>query len=324
MIITRAPLRITLGGGGTDLPSYYRRFGGELVSAGIDKYIYIALHRMFQPGFVIKYSSFERVDRAESIKHPIFREALQGRKIEPQVEMVSFADIPDGTGLGSSGAFTVALLKALSCYRRENKLTRALAEEACDIEINRLLQPIGKQDQFACAYGGITHFKFNPDESVEVSPLNISHESLERLEDNLLLFFTGFSRSASEVLSDQKTKTETNDGGMIENLHFTKKLGQDSKTALEEGDLRKFAEFMNVHWENKKRRTKGMSNGAIDRAYQVARDNGAVGGKLIGAGAGGFLLVYTEDHARLRKAMQKEQLQEVRFRFDFEGVRLIS
>ncbi len=324
MILTRAPLRITFGGGGTDLPSYYRQFGGELVAAAIDKYIYIALHRVFPNEFIIKYSQFERVATAAEIKHPIIRQALLDHKIDPRLEIVSLADIPDGTGLGSSGSFTVSLLKALNYYQRENVLTETLAEEACDIEINKLKQPIGKQDQYIAAFGGITSFIFHKDDSVEVKPVKISQDTLHNLEDDLLLFFTGYSRSASNVLSEQKSKTESMDKEMINNLHFTKELGFSSKIALEAGDLKEFANLMNVHWENKKKRSSAMSKSAIDRAYEVARESGALGGKLIGAGAGGFLMFYTKNHGELRAAMAKEGLEEVRFKFDFEGAKVVS
>lgn len=324
MILTRAPLRITFGGGGTDLPSYYRQHGGELVAAAIDKYIYIGLHKIFPKEFIIKYSQFERVPTVGEIKHPIIREALMARQIDPRLEVVSLADIPDGTGLGSSGSFTVSLLKALSHFKRELLLTGNLAEEACDIEINRLKQPIGKQDQYIAAFGGITSFTFHKDDTVEVRPLKISQDTLHSLEDDLLLFFTGYSRSASGVLAEQKTKTESMDKDMLNNLHFTKELGVASKNALEKGDLKEFAHLMNVHWENKKKRSSNMSKSAIDAAYDIAKENGAWGGKLIGAGSGGFLMFYTKNHAPLREAMAKQGLEEVRFKFDFEGAKVLS
>jgi len=324
MIITRAPLRITFGGGGTDLPSYYRKHGGELIAGAIDKYVYISLHRTFHKEFIIKYSQVEKVATVGEIKHPIIREACLLHQIEPQLELVSQADIPDGTGLGSSGSFTVALLKALIFYKRQHILTENLAAEACDIEINRLKQPIGKQDQYIAAFGGITSFIFHKDDTVEVKPLSVSSETLHSLEDDLLLFFTGYTRSASQVLREQKTKTESLDKDMLGNLHFTKELGVESRIALEKGDLNKFAELMNVHWENKKKRSSGMSKGAIDEAYQVARNNGALGGKLIGAGAGGFLMFYTKHHSQLRGAMAKLNLEEVRFKYDFEGAKVIT
>ena len=324
MIITRAPLRLTFGGGGTDLPSYYRKFGGELVSAAIDKYVYIGLHRTFSREFIIKYSQYERVATAKEILHPIIREILTRRNVEPRLEIISLADIPDGTGLGSSGAFSVALLKAISFYQRQSVLTEQIAQEACDIEINALSQPVGKQDQYAAAFGGVTRFIFHKDESVEVIPVKLSPETLHSLEDDLLLFFTGFSRSAGTVLSDQKIKTESLDKEMLANLHFTKELGVASFKALESDNLGEFARLLDVHWENKRKRTSGMSKSAIDQAYQVAKDNGALGGKLIGAGGGGFLMFFTKQHELLRAAMLKEGLDEVRFKFDFEGVKAVT
>lgn len=324
MIITRAPLRLTFGGGGTDLPSYYRKFGGELVSGAIDKYIYIAVHKTFSREFIIKYSQYERVSSIEDVKHPIIREVLARHNVEPQLEIISLADIPDGTGLGSSGAFSVALLKAISYYKRQPSLTEAVAAEACDIEINKLGQPVGKQDQYASAFGGITRFIFNKDESVEVHPVKVSTETLQDLEDHLLLFFTGFSRSAATVLADQKAKSEAMDKEMLDNLHFTKELGQASFKSLEQGDLTEFGRLMHTHWENKRKRTNGMTKSAIDHAYDAARANGAIGGKLIGAGGGGFLMFYTKDQVGVRAAMAQEGLSEVRFRFDFEGVRAVN
>lgn len=324
MIITRAPLRVTLGGGGTDLPSYYRKYGGQLIAGSIDKYVYIALHKIFPKEYIIKYSQYERVQSAAEVKHPIIREALVERGIEPSLEIISLADIPDGTGLGSSGSFTVALIKALAHYKREPIYNQALAEAACDIEINRLKQPIGKQDQYTAAFGGLTCYTFHKDDSVEVTPLHVSQETLQGLEDNTLLFFTGYSRSASDVLSDQKKKTESQDKEMLKNLHFTKDLGIASKKALEEGDLYKFGTLMHEHWENKRKRTEGISKSLIDRAYDVARDNGAIGGKLIGAGGGGFLMFYTDHPVQLRDAMAKENLEEVRFKFDFEGAKVLT
>ena len=324
MIITRAPLRITFGGGGTDLPSYYRKFGGQLVAGGIDKYIYIALHKIFPQEFIIKYSQYERVKTVDEIKHPIIREILKTHHVDPRLEVASMADIPDGTGLGSSSSFTVALLKAITFFKRQHYLTEALAEEACDIEINRLGAPIGKQDQYASAFGGLTCFTFNKDDSVEVTPLDISQETIHDLEDNLLLFFTGYSRSASHVLAEQKQKSESMDKDMLDNLHFTKDLGVASKNALEEGNLTEFARLMNVHWENKKKRSSSMSKTEIDGAYHAALENGALGGKLIGAGAGGVLMFYVKEHASVRRAMAQKGLEEVRFKFDFEGAKVVS
>lgn len=324
MIITRSPLRISLGGGGTDLPSYYREHGGFLIAGAINKYVYITLHETFVEDLIIKYSKLERVKSAAEIEHPIIREALKLVEIHnTNIEITSMADIPAGTGLGSSGSFTTALLKALHTYKKNLVHPRELAEEACHIELNLLNEPIGKQDQYIASFGGLTCFRFLPDDRVEAWPLKITTETLYNLEDNLLLFFTGYSRSASAILKEQNDKSRENDQAMTDNLHFVKDLGYQSLEALEKGDLRRFAELMNIHWDRKKQRSGGMSNGKIDEWYAAALQNGALGGKLIGAGGGGFLLFYSEDKVRLRHAMVSLGLTEVRFRFDFEGTKVV-
>jgi D-glycero-alpha-D-manno-heptose-7-phosphate kinase len=324
MIITRSPLRLSLGGGGTDLPSYYRKYGGFLIAAAIDKYVYITVHDTFQHELIIKYSELERVQEASQVRHPIIREALQMMGIrEANLEIASMADIPAGTGLGSSGSFTTALLKALHCRRRHLVHPYDLAAQACEIEIERLREPVGKQDQYIAAYGGINCFYFHPDETVEARPLAISTETLHNLEDNLILFFTGYSRSAGSILRDQDQRTKGEDSSMIDNLHFIKDLGLRTRDALEAGDLSTFADLMNVHWEHKRKRSSGMSNSQIDQWYEVALANGAHAGKLIGAGGGGFLLFYAEDKVRLRHALTAAGLREVRFRFDFEGTKVV-
>ena len=324
MIITRSPLRISLGGGGTDLPSYYRKHGGFLIAAAINKYVYITIHETFVNDLIVKYSKLERVPNAESIEHPIFREALKLLEIhETNLEISSMADIPAGTGLGSSGSFTTALLKALGTYRKNLVHPRDLADQACHIEIDLLKESVGKQDQYIAAFGGLTAFQFFPDDRVEVSPLKVGTETLYNLEDNLLLFFTNYSRSASSILKDQDDRSLKSEQTMIDNLHFVKDLGWKSKDALESGDLHKFAGLMNVQWEWKRERSADMSNHEIDEWYQMAMKNGAMGGKLIGAGGGGFLMFYTEDKTRLRHAMNQAGLKEVRFGFDFEGTKTI-
>jgi D-glycero-alpha-D-manno-heptose-7-phosphate kinase len=322
MIITRSPLRISLGGGGTDLPSYYRKHGGFLVSAAIDRYVYITLHQTFQSGLILKYSKLEQVASVDEVQHPIAREALRLVGItEPYLEITSMADIPAGTGLGSSGSFTTALLKALHAFKRNLVHPQQLAEQACAIELDRLGEPIGKQDQYIAAYGGLTCFQFLPNDSVEASPLKIAPETQYNLEDNLLLFFTGFSRSASKILKEQDDRSRQSDREMTDNLHYVKELGYQTKQALETGDLERFGQIMNSHWERKKQRSGQMSNPDIDRWYRLAMENGALGGKLIGAGGGGFLMFYAADKTRLRHLLTREGLREVRFRFDFEGSR---
>ncbi len=325
MIITRSPLRISLGGGGTDLPSYYREHTGFVISAAIDKYVYITLHDTFAQEVIVKYSKMEVVPSAEDVKHPIVREALKLIQVgTPHLEITSMADIPAGTGLGSSGSFTTALLRALHTMKKNYVSRQQLAEEACHIEMHLLGEPIGKQDQYIASYGGITSFQFLPDDSVRVTPLRIPSETLHNLEDNLMLFFTGFTRSASEILRDQDRRSRQQDKEMIDNLHFIKQIGCETQTAFERGDLRRFAELMQVHWEHKKRRSAGMSNSAIDEYYDLAMHNGALGGKLIGAGGGGFLMFYTEDKTRLRRTMCAAGLREVRVRFDFQGTAVVA
>lgn len=323
MVIARSPLRITLGGGGTDLPSYYREHEGFVVAAAIDKYVYVSVNRPFIRGIHLKYSEVEYVMSVEEVRHRIMREALREQGLRtPQIEITTSADIPAGTGLGSSGSFTTALLKALHAYRHRLLHPQQLAEMACHIEIEVLGEPIGKQDQYIAAYGGVTCFRYKRDGLVEAWPLNIDLETLHSLEDNLLLFLTGYSRSASDLLKEQHSRTLSNDQEMIENLHLIKKLGLESRKALEEGNLRRFAELMNVHWEHKKKRSSKMTNEKIESWYQIALANGALGGKLIGAGGGGFLMFYAEDKTALRTAMRDQGLEEVRFRFDFEGTQV--
>jgi D-glycero-alpha-D-manno-heptose-7-phosphate kinase len=324
LIIVRSPLRITLGGGGTDLPSYYRRFGGYLISAAIDKYVYVSIMRSFQPGIALKYSDQETVGNPADIKHPIFRETLKlyaGENL--QLEITTLADIPSGTGLGSSSSFATALIAAIFAHKRMPISKEDLARKSCEIEIDKLGDPIGKQDQYISAYGGVTQFQFNPDETVNMEPLNISRETLWELEDNLLLFFTGFSRSASAILKDQDDETKESNAAMLGALHFTKELGVESSRALMGGDLQRFGELLHDHWIHKRSRSQGMTSGKIDELYELGKANGAIGGKLVGAGGGGFLMFYAEDRAKLRSAMSKAGLEEVRFRFDFEGTKVI-
>ena len=325
MIITRSPLRVSLGGGGTDLPSYYREHSGFVLSAAIDKYVYITLHQTFDQELILKYSKLERVRSVDEVQHPLIREALRLVGMEsPHLEITSMADMPAGTGLGSSGSFTTALLKALHTLKKNLVHPQELAEQACRIEIDTLREPVGKQDQYIAAFGGITCFRFLPNEQVEATPLKIATETLYSLEDNLLLFFTNYSRTASDILREQDQKSRASDAEMIANLHFVKELGRKSREALEKGDLTQFAELMNVHWEHKKRRSARMSNDHIEQWYALACANGALGGKVVGAGGGGFLMFYADDKVRLRAAMREAGLQEVRFRFDFEGTKVVA
>src|ERR1700746_1267738 len=325
MIITRSPLRSSLGGGGTDLPSYYYKHGGFLMAAAIDKYIYITVHRRFVDGFLLKYSHLEEVASVDEIKHPIIREALKLAGIqERNLEIASMADIPAGTGLGSSGGFTTALPKRLHALRKNLVHSSELAEQACCVEIEKLREPVGKQDQYISAYGGVTCFEFLPNGRVKAAPLNVSEDTLLELEDNLLLFFTGYARSASKILQEQHDKSSQSDEAMLENLHFVKELGRQSQRALEGNNLREFARLMDVHCRGQKDRAALMRHGFFNDSYDVAMASGALGGKLIGAGGGGFLMFYADDKARLRHAMREKGLTEVRFRFDFEGTKILN
>jgi D-glycero-alpha-D-manno-heptose-7-phosphate kinase len=325
MIIVRSPLRISLGGGGTDLPSYYRAYDGFLVAAAIDKYVYITAQRTTHDGCLLRYSQIERISPGETIQHPIIRECFDVMSMAPRyIEITSMADIPAGTGLGSSGSFTTALLKALHALDHRLIHPPQLAELACHVEIDRLGEPIGKQDQYIAVFGGITCFNFRRDGSIDAAPLALGDDTRRDLEENLLMFFTGFARSASNILKDQDTRTKSNDAAMIDNLHYVKDLGMRSKQALETGDLAGFGRLMHEHWANKRKRSGGMSSSQIDTWYDLAMANGAIGGKLIGAGGGGYLIFYTEERARLRRAMRAAGLPELRYRFDFEGTKVIS
>lgn len=325
MIIVRSPLRITLGGGGTDLPSYYQDHEGFLIAAAIDKYVYVTVIKPFTPGIYLKYSEIEHVEAIDAVRHRIIREALRLFDFgTPQIEITTLADIPAGTGLGSSGSFATALLRALHAHGRTIIHPRELAEQACHIEIGLLGEPIGKQDQYIAAFGGLTCFTFGKDGEVAAEPLAVDEEMRLALEDNLLLFFTGFSRSASGILKDQDNRTKSQDSSMIDNLHYVKDLGLRSRTALENSDLFSFGRLMHEHWENKRKRSGGMSNPKIDHWYDLGMNSGALGGKLIGAGGGGFLMFCAEDKTRLRHAMREAGLVEVRFHFDSEGTRVIA
>ncbi len=328
MIITKSPLRISIGGGGTDLPSYYEQFESTFISAAISKYIYISLHPIFIEELIIKYSEMEKVKSVDQIKHPIIRECLKQCQINSAMEISSFADIPSGTGLGSSGAFTVALLKALYTARGTQHTPMSLAEDACRIEIEKLGSPIGKQDQYISSIGGLTRFHIDKKGVVTSRPLEMSKHDRVDLEEHLLLFFTGYSRSANEILreQDQASKNivaEKPSNDMIENLHFVKELGDQIGHALEAGKLSEFGNLMNTHWEWKKKRSKSMTSGRIDEWYDIARKNGGIGGKLIGAGGGGFLMFLADDKRRLRKALREAGMQDVPFRFDTLGAQVV-
>jgi D-glycero-alpha-D-manno-heptose-7-phosphate kinase len=324
MLITRTPLRISLGGGGTDLPSYYTRHGGFVLAAAITKYVYIGINRTFTDDYFLKYSALERVKRPDEINHPIIRSALALHPIGPSLEIVSLADIPAGTGLGSSGTFTVGLLRALHAFKREHITPGDLAEEAAHVEIDLLGEPAGKQDQYIAAFGGITCFEFSTAGEVQVAPLSISTATLHDLEEHLLMFFTGYAREAGTLLTDQRKRSESGDAAMLAALDYVKELGIEIRATLRRGDAPGFGRLMHEHWLRKRERSQGMSNEKVDRWYDVAIANGALGGKLVGAGGGGFLLFYAEDQKALRAAMKQEGLAEVRFSFDFDGSTVVA
>jgi len=318
-LFTRAPLRISLGGGGTDLPSYYREHGGFLVAGAINKYIYMLTHTVFQRRYRLKYSEFEEVDDPSEIRHPLLREALMRHWEGEPLEIASLADVPAGTGLGSSGAYTVCLLKALALGRSIATTPADLAERACEIEIDILGEPVGKQDQYVAAHGGICTYTFHPDDSVDVRPLVLGEQTLRLMDRNFLLFYTGDARSASAILADQVTRTKSGDAEMVANLHRTKEIGYESVALLQSGDLERYAELMHEHWQNKRRRSPGMASERVDTLYTLARRSGAIGGKLVGAGGGGFLLVYAPRPDDTRQAMAAANAQELSFEFDFFG-----
>jgi D-glycero-alpha-D-manno-heptose-7-phosphate kinase len=324
MIITRTPLRITLGGGGTDLPSYYRRNqGGYLIAAAINKYVFIAVNHNFDGDVLLKYSSVERVDKPADVRHRLLREILLATDVDREVEISSMADIPAGTGLGSSGAFTVGALKALFAHKHELAPNVRLAELACHIEIERLGEPIGKQDQYIAATGGITAFEFRSDDSVDIVGLNLDTSVRHALQDNLLLFYTGIRRAASEVLAVEQSAATVRSGGLDANLDVVKALGRSTARALEQGDITRFGELLTEQWKIKLKRSPTPTHSRVDEWIRAGIAAGSTGGKLVGAGDGGFLLFYAEDKTRLRETMAERGLTEVRFGIDYLGSTVI-
>ncbi len=325
MILSRAPVRITLGGGGTDLRSYYSRYGGFVIAAAVDRYCSILASKRFYDSIRLSYSQMEIKNGVDEIEHPIFGGALKFIGIKKGIELHSVADVPANCGLGSSSSFTVALLNALHAYKREFVTQKQLAEEACHIEIDVLGEPIGKQDQYIAAFGGLTCLTFEKSGEVLVEPLRISDEAVEQLESNLMFFFTGKERSASEILLEQDRKSQQGSPEMIENLHQVKEIGLETRKYLERGEVNRLGELLHTHWEIKKRRSARMSDPFTDECYEAARKNGALGGKLIGAGGGGFFMFYcyNSDRPRLAGAMKKMGLEPHRFHFDFEGAKIL-
>ena len=324
MIVTRTPVRIPLGGGGTDLPAYYSKHGGFLVSAAVDKHIYIMVNKRFEDTIRVSYSKTETASSIDEIEHPIVREGLRMVGIEKGIEIVSIADVPSNTGLGTSSSFTVGLLNALHIYKREDVTREVLAEEACHIEIDVLGEPIGKQDQYLAALGGVTCLDIDKQGKVSATPLSLSNDALDELESNTLLFYTGVRRKASDILSEQSESLAQEKGDANEAMHTIKEIGLAIKAALERSDLDAFGELMDAHWKAKKRLSSKITFGQVDRWYEVAQQNGAMGGKLIGAGGGGFMMFYCNGgKQKLREAMSAEGLQETRFKVDFEGSKAV-
>lgn len=319
--MTRTPLRISIGGGGTDLPSYYRENGpGFVISAAINKYVYITVNRSFLPGYFLKYSETEHAPTCDEIRHPLLREAIRMHRAPSPLEVVSVADVPAGTGLGSSGTFLVGLLHALYAWQREPVSAETLAREAVEIEMNRLGNPVGKQDQYIAAYGGLLCQEYFPDGEVRVAPLHMTEEALREMRDSLMLFFIGETRSASPLLQEQKRLSEAHDRAMIDSLHFARMLGHEIRSVLESGQVADFGRLMHEHWMRKRNRCRAMSTTRVDSLYDLARsEGGATGGKLVGAGGSGFLLLHTQDRRRLRDTMLRASLSEMEFSFDFDG-----
>jgi D-glycero-alpha-D-manno-heptose-7-phosphate kinase len=325
MIVTRTPFRITLGGGGTDLPSYYQRFGGFVLTAAIDKYMFIAVNTPILDELIrVKYSKSEIVEDVDQIQHTIVREALRVLNITSAVEIVSMADIPAGTGLGSSSVYAVGLLNALHTLGQDPVSREQLADEACRIEIDILRKPIGKQDQYIAAFGGIRILDIDQQGHVKVSFLKMSKDTLDALEENILLFWTGISREGLDILSHQDSQTRRDDATVVQSLQDIRELGMEIRDALEKGDPRRFGELTHEHWMRKKSLSKAISNSKIDEWYELARRHGAIGGKITGAGGGGFLVLYAEGPKKpLREALRHAGLRELRFRFDFEGSKIL-
>jgi D-glycero-alpha-D-manno-heptose-7-phosphate kinase len=325
MIITRTPFRLTLGGGGTDLPSFYQQHGGFVLAVGIDKYMFINVNTPIVDDKIrVRYSKSELVDHVNQVEHTLAREAMKAYGLTKGVEIVSVADIPAGTGLGSSSCYLVGLLNGLRALMQQPVPPQDLAEEACHIELNILKKPIGKQDQYMAAFGGLTSLTIDPDGAVLVQRLPVTADLVETLENNLLLFYTHGTRDATEILARQDGATRRKDGNVVGSLKEIRDIGLEIRDEIVRGNLRRFGELMDIHWQTKRRLSHGITNPQIDAWYELARRNGAIGGKISGAGGGGFLMLYCEDEKRrLREAMRDAGLRELNFRFEFEGSKVV-
>ena len=325
MILTRTPFRITLGGGGTDLPSFYSQHGGFILAVAIDKYMFLNVNTPIVDDKIrVRYTASELVDHVDQVQHTLAREALRHFGIRNGIEIVSIADIPSGTGLGSSSSYLVGLLNALHTLLQDQATAQRLAEEACCIELEVLKKPIGKQDQYMASFGGLTTLDIKPDGAVTVTRLDLDVDLVETLEDNILMFYTNEMRDATVILKKQDEATREKDRTVVTSLREIKGIGLEISSAISKGNLRLFGELLDVHWQTKKRLSQGISNPQIDAWYELAKQNGAIGGKISGAGGGGFLMLYCEENkAQLREAMRKAGLRELKFRFDFEGSKVV-
>ena len=320
MIITKTPFRVSFCGGGSDMANFYEKYGGCVLSTSINKYCYISIHPYFNENqTLLKYSENELVDEISQIKHKIFRQVLGDMNVHG-VEITSTADIPGGTGLGSSSTFTVGLLNTLNCYNGKFVSKNKLAALACEVEIEKLGNPIGKQDQYGAALGGLNFIKFDQDGSVSHEPIMMEGKTYKKLQKNLLMFYTGTTRSANTILAEQ-TKNITSED-KAKNLLKMCGLAKDMKSALESNDISSFGKILDEGWQLKKELASGIANPAIDEAYEIAMKNGALGGKLLGAGGGGFLLFYCEEEKQeqLKKAIG---LKELDFSFERDGTSVI-
>ena len=324
MLVTRTPLRISLGGGGTDLPSYYKAAGeGFLIAAAINKHIYVAVHDNFVDRYLLKYSAIEDVEFVHEIQHPLLREAMVHTNTMPGVEVTSIADIPAGTGLGSSGSFTVGLLKAL--YARQHQMVSAadLAAHACHLEIEVLDEPCGKQDQYIAALGGLTAFTFKSDGTVDAAPIQMDDLDRKDFEENLLLFYTGVQRRAADELNALDEGASAKASAIKSNLDQVRDMGYYSAEVLQKGDLDRFGKLLTEQWKLKLERSPSTVHRQVDSWISAGIDAGASGGKLVGAGGGGFLLFLAENKGLLRRQMREIGLPEVSIEFDYRGSTII-
>jgi len=326
MIITRTPFRVTLGGGGTDLPSYYSKYGGFIFSFTLDKYMYINLKRALTDDLIrIKYNISETVENLSDVKHGIARECLRKTGFSKGIEIASMADIPAGSGLGSSSAYTVGLLNALHNLKKDYLSLQDLAEEACEIEIDLLKRPMGKQDQYLSTFGGFLVMDISKDGFVKVSKAEVSVSTLDELNRNLLMFYTGENRQSQSILLKQDVATKNNEKKVLDSLHYIKESGYKILEIVESGNITELGLMFDNHWKYKKKISSAVTNPKFDKIYEVAKKNGAIGGKISGAGGGGFFTFYCEDKQDiLRQSMKQEGLRELRYDFDFEGTKVLA